>query len=62
MRVLIWLGYFCLGLCINANARVSITGKIVDGESGQPLPTANIRVENTFLATIANEDGALRPF
>ena len=22
MRVLIWLGYFCLGLCINANARI----------------------------------------
>lgn len=58
MRVFIWLGYFCLGLCIDANARVSIAGKIVDGKSGQPLATANIRVENTFLATIANEDGA----
>ncbi len=58
MRVFIFLGYICLGLCQSANARVMLIGKIVDADSRQPLVTANIRAKDTFFATISNEDGA----
>ena len=57
--------FFVLSLClitapsaVSANARVLLTGEIVDSSNGQPLATANIRAKNTSLATIANEEGA----
>lgn len=34
-----------------------ITGKVIDGESGEPLMLANIYLSNTFTGTTSNENG-----
>ncbi len=41
----------------SALAQFTITGKIMDGESGKPLPGANILVANTFKGTFTNING-----
>lgn len=39
-------------------AQYSISGKITDSQTGEPLPGANIIIENTLLATISGIDGS----
>ena len=61
MRVFIFAGYICLGLCVihhNADAQILLSGTVVNADDGQPLFTANIRVKDAFFTTISNEEGA----
>lgn len=53
------LFFFCLVvlLAVPGFAQFSVTGKIVDSETGEPLPGANIIIENTLLATTSGIDG-----
>ncbi|NOX85701.1 MAG: TonB-dependent receptor [Chlorobi bacterium] len=39
-------------------AQYSISGKITDSHTGEPLPGANIIIENTLLATTSGTDGS----
>jgi len=51
-----------LGLLILTSAigfaQFSISGKIADSQSGEPLPGANIIINNTLLATTSGNDGS----
>ncbi|MEX2601594.1 MAG: DUF5686 family protein [Balneolaceae bacterium] len=38
-------------------SQTDITGRITDGENGQPLPAATILLEGTYRGTITNPDG-----
>lgn len=38
-------------------AQTDVTGRVTDGESGQPLPAATILLEGTYRGTITNSDG-----
>ncbi|MEP5430048.1 MAG: carboxypeptidase-like regulatory domain-containing protein [Flavobacteriaceae bacterium] len=42
-----------------ASAQITISGKVID-EHGDPLPFVHLRVENTNLGTISNENGLFR--
>ncbi|MEL6821419.1 MAG: carboxypeptidase-like regulatory domain-containing protein, partial [Calditrichota bacterium] len=44
-------------LSLTAQEYGSLSGKITDGQTGQPLLGANIVVENTLLGTTAGNDG-----
>ena len=41
----------------SARAQQVVRGLVVDGETGSPLPAANIRIEDTYTGTITNVDG-----
>lgn len=41
----------------NLFAQQLVTGRIIDGETRDPLPAANVQVEGTFEGTITNTDG-----
>ena len=58
MKALRLVLFVFLGFYESAGAQVVISGRIVDGENGQPLFTANIRVKDGNYNTISNRDGA----
>ncbi len=45
-------------LTIPSQAQVAIHGLILDADSGESLPAANIQIEGAFQGTISNKDGA----
>lgn len=45
-------------LTIPSQAQVAIHGSILDADSGESLPAANIQIEGAFQGTISNKDGA----
>ena len=47
-------GCFC---SLAQNQYVTISGKLTDSESGDPLPFASIGIDNTSIGTITNNDG-----
>ncbi|ARA94493.1 hypothetical protein AWN76_015900 [Rhodothermaceae bacterium RA] len=40
-----------------AAAQPTVTGRVVDGDTGEPLPAATIQVEGTYVGTITNREG-----
>lgn len=42
---------------LNLNAQYRIEGRIVDAETGEPLPAAHIVIKDTYKGTISNQDG-----
>jgi hypothetical protein len=52
------LSFFLLFVSITiSSAQLIVKGKISDKQSAEPLPAANIQIENTLSGTISNEDG-----
>lgn len=43
--------------CGQLYAQHTITGKIVDAETGEPLPAAHVIIKDTYKGTISNQDG-----
>lgn len=43
---------------LNASAQISITGTVVSDESGEPLGGVTIIIENSFVGTVTDNDGA----
>lgn len=52
----IFIIYFLL-LANPAVGQIEITGRIMDGETGEGLPSATILLENTYRGTITNQEG-----
>ncbi|NOZ74326.1 MAG: energy transducer TonB, partial [FCB group bacterium] len=55
--------YILTGLCLIFPAGLSaqtITGRITDAQTGEPLMGANILVQHTFLGTASDQDGQFR--
>ena len=48
------------GINISASNTGEIVGKVVDKESGEPLPFANVMIVNTTLGAAADENGEFR--
>ena len=42
---------------ISAYAQQRVEGKIVDAETGDPLPAAHVIIKDTYKGTISNQDG-----
>ena len=42
---------------VSALAQRQVTGKIVDAETGEPLPAAHVIIKDTYKGTISNQDG-----
>ncbi|WP_421772980.1 DUF5686 family protein [Gracilimonas sp.] len=49
--------FLVLAGTVESRAQTQITGKIVDAETGDPLPAAHIIVKDTYRGTISNRDG-----
>lgn len=51
--------YLCLLLFCAAqiHAQIQISGKVIDGVSGEPLPGTSVSIEGTNIGTITNVDG-----
>jgi len=54
-KVFIFFLFVFIGLPVFA--QYAISGKITDSQTGEPLPGANIIIENTLLATTSGTDG-----
>lgn len=50
------LGFLCLA-SMNFYAQTTITGTVVDSETGEPLPGATIAVQGTNVGVVTNVDG-----
>jgi hypothetical protein len=55
---LLIIGLLCCALLGRAQSFITISGKIADSETQEPLPYASITVTNSSLGTIANANGA----
>lgn len=55
--ILTALPLLLLPTAIQAQTSGRILGRVVDGESGEPVPTAEIRIEGTDLGTLTSEQG-----
>jgi len=42
---------------LSVHAQIKITGIVADAETGERLPAAHVIIEDTYIGTIANEDG-----
>lgn len=51
-------GFMILGIVAQSFAQTSISGRVTDGVSGEPLAGVNIVVKGRVLGTITNTDGA----
>ncbi len=45
---------------VNGASTATISGRVIDGVSGLPLPGANILIEDTSLGTVSDRDGNFR--
>ncbi|HBQ58056.1 MAG TPA: hypothetical protein DD671_00060, partial [Balneolaceae bacterium] len=54
--VLVLLLIFGIGT-LPALAQQKVSGKIVDAETGEPLPAAHVIIKDTYKGTISNQDG-----
>ncbi len=50
--------YLFIFLAFPGRAQFSISGKVTDSQTGEPLPGANIIIQNTLLATTSGNDGS----
>ncbi len=57
MRIIITKLLLLIFLQIPVYGQIEITGTIHDGETGEPLPSATIILEDSFRGTISNQDG-----
>jgi len=48
---------FLTGLSVITQAQVTISGKVIDSASREPLPGASVFAQNTTLGTVTNKDG-----
>jgi len=48
---------FLIGSSVSALAQRQVTGKIIDAETGEPLPAAHVIIKDTYKGTISNQDG-----
>jgi len=48
------------GLPLNAQQIATITGKVTDARTGEPIPLASVRVEGTQLGGVSADDGTYR--
>ncbi len=55
-RLLLLAGLF-LFLSNSAEAQKTITGRVMDAATGEPLPAAHVIIKGTYKGTIANADG-----
>jgi hypothetical protein len=46
-----------MGFYHHAKAQHQVVGKIVDAETGEPLPAAHVIIKDTYRGTISNQDG-----
>jgi len=61
----IFLAFFCLLLYHtpathaqqNREATISVKGRVIDDESGNPLEYASVSINNTNISTVTNQDG-----
>ncbi len=60
--MLMCLVIFCMIAAVAASAQTtgSVTGIIRDAETGEPMPSASIRIQNTTFGAIADLDGRYR--
>ena len=56
-----WVGYFIIGICFQsfiwAGVSGKISGKVIDKETGEALPGANVIVDGTSQGAMADEEG-----
>ncbi|RPH92138.1 MAG: carboxypeptidase-like regulatory domain-containing protein, partial [Calditrichaeota bacterium] len=57
-KLLFVLFSFCLLHTLPAQTTGKIAGNVVDGQSGEPLPGANITLVGTHLGAASDEDGS----
>ncbi len=61
IRQVIWCAQLVVALSIvvvgAAVGQVPIQGVVVDAETGEPLPAANVQIADTYRGTISNADG-----
>lgn len=53
----LFLGFVLLVLCSSAKAQITISGTVIDAQTNETLPSANILIENTYRGTITNRNG-----
>ncbi|MGZ8525344.1 MAG: TonB-dependent receptor, partial [Chitinophagaceae bacterium] len=57
IRVVLFLGAMLFILDVPAQSKSFLSGKITDGQTGNPLPNATIHIHDVNRAAIANENG-----
>ena len=59
--VIVWSTFFLLGYCAaDSQAEVAVHGVVLDAETGETLPRANIEVVDQAWGTIGDDKGAFR--
>ncbi len=59
----VFVGFLCTSILIQCGSAISqsiytVSGKITDSKTGEPLPSANVRLSSSAKGTISNLDGS----